>query len=65
MAQACACDRCGTFFVVKHNVDSNNGRRYVICDNNDRYLRNGIDLCDDCYKELEQFMNQSRNSQTL
>lgn len=62
MAQACACDRCGKFYVVKG--DRRDSRlRYVIIDQESRsYCDSGrMDLCDECYEGLERFINETRN----
>ncbi len=59
MAQACACDRCGKFYVIK-NTNKEPERRFVLIDKDNipaRCLRNDLDLCDECYSELEDFMN--------
>lgn len=67
MAQACACDRCGKFYVVKGDRRRSDSR-YIVLDQenfNGAYCDHHMDLCDDCYKGLEEFMNESRNSQTI
>lgn len=68
MAQACACDRCGKFYVVK-NVNNQPERRFVLIDRENipmRSLRNDLDLCDECYAELDDFMNNvTRNLQSV
>lgn len=67
MAQACACDRCGKFYVIK-NANKTPDRRFVLIDKENnpmQSLRNDLDLCDECYNELEEFMDVTRNSQTI
>ena len=67
MAMACSCDRCGEFFAVR-DARKRDNRKYVIMASehiNNIYHDCSIDLCDKCNEEFEQFMNQSRNSQTL
>ena len=54
MARANKCDRCGTLYERKISYDSYRIVKIL------PYTEDRIDLCEDCQKELEAFMNQSK-----
>ena len=59
MARANKCDRCGTLYERKISYDSYRIVKIL------PYIEDKIDLCEDCQRELEAFMKQPTNMQTI
>ena len=54
MSRANKCDRCGKLYERKISHDSYRIVKIL------PYTEDRIDLCEDCQRELEEFMNQSK-----
>lgn len=51
MARALQCDRCGKFFAYMDGI-----KQYRIRDMNHLSKNNELDLCQDCYNELTEWL---------